>query len=178
MKRAQSAMEFVILISFMIIVFFSFFLIIQARIVDATQAQDVIFLKEANNMIVSSLTVARQAPTDFKMTFVVEDVGEKTYDIDLYDSVEVVSSYSTLEYVNFLPFEVKGFLNAPEQNNVVYHQDGVVYDGSTFHTDSRAAGIFLNVDAEYCLLEDIKNGCATIVPASEAGVCNTHLGLC
>ena len=69
MRRGQSAVEFVVLVSFMLIVFFGFFIIIQGRIIELTHAHDLLFLKEANNIVVSEIDLALAAAPDFQHSF-------------------------------------------------------------------------------------------------------------
>lgn len=181
MKRnGQSAIEFVLLVSFMLIIFFIFFLAIQSRIADGVKAQDVQFLKEANNIVVSEVKLAQAAQPDFSHTFRLQEVYGKTYNIRLTDEYEVTSSYNDVEYVNFLPTKVVGQLFSDfSRKNTIYKLDGIWENPTTEQLlyEEEYQGVFLNVNPERCRHEDILNGCASLSPLEKSS-CITFFGLC
>lgn len=178
-KKAQSATEFVVLISFMFIVFFIFFFAIQSKIVDATQAQDRLMLKEANNLVIVHLDLARQSYVDFSHSFILPDLGNFMYSVELEDNNTVVSTVDDKEYVNFLPYEVKGFLNTGSGSpNTVYHLDGVVETPpGVFAKEPAAAGIFVNINPEKCFYLQENGDCNALSVPSRAD-CQQYVGLC
>jgi hypothetical protein len=163
--KAQSATEFVVLISFMFVVFFIFFFAIQSQIIDATQVQDMRTLEEASNLVRTYLDLARQSYADFQHSFVLDDLGNFNYEVVLEGTDTLVSKIDNKEYVDFLPFEVKGYvLTGSQYTNVVYHFDGYFRNPSTgkIMYDSNTKGVFLNIDAEACGIRKVNSSC--IVP--------------
>lgn len=178
-RKAQSATEFVILISFMFIVFFVFFLVIQSKIVDTSHAQDILTLKEANNLVITYFDLARQSYVDFSHSFVLPDIGNFDYSVVLEDNDTLVSRIDDNEYVNFLPYEVKGYILTGSSNiNTVYHQDGNISTSPGVYVyDSKAKGLFVNIDAEKCLLLSKTNKCNRLSTPSKSN-CKKYVGLC
>lgn len=178
-QKAQSATEFVVLISFMFVVFFIFFFAIQSKIVDASQAQDILTLKEANNLVIAYFDLARQSYVDFSHSFVLPDLGNFEYTVVLEGDDAVVSKIDDNEYVNFLPYEVKGYILTGSSNiNIVYHQDGNFSDGvGGYATDLSAKGLFVNVNAERCAFAQYTLGCASL-PGLIRSDCHDYLGIC
>lgn len=175
-RKAQSATEFVILISFMFVVFFVFFFAIQSQIVDATQAQDMQTLEEANSLVKNYLDLARQSYPNFKHSFVLPDLGNFEYSVALEENNTIVSKIDEKEYVDFLNYDVKGFiLTGSSFTNIVYHQDGYIEypEGSgVLAYVPEASGIFVNFDAESCALFKMLNDCGS-APSScySVGIC-------
>ncbi|MCA9477772.1 MAG: hypothetical protein KC535_01350 [Nanoarchaeota archaeon] len=181
MRKGQSAVEFVVLVSFMIVVFFLFFIIIQGRIIDLSHRQDLLYLKEANNIVLSEVDLAFSAAPDFEHTFVVPDRGAEPFLINISDNREVVSSFGDQEYVNFFPFNVTGHLFGLRVNNTVYSTDGIIiFPDKSQQIVSSYAGISMNVNPESCYIADTLGDCAntSLVPAAMRPLCNQYYGLC
>lgn len=160
MKRGQSAIEFVVLVSFMIAVFFVFFVVIQGRIVDLAHKQDLIILEEANNIVVSEVDLALAAAPDFEHSFVISDKGTAGFTTNISNNREVVSRFANKEYVNFFPFNVTGHLNAINKNNTIYRVDGNILFPDGLKTVIPAyAGIFMNVNPETCYIANNTDVC-------------------
>lgn len=181
MKRGQSAIEFVILVSFMLAVFFIFFVVIQSRIVDISIEQDRLYLQEANNIVVAEVDIAFAAAPDFQHTFVIPSKGLNTFYINITNNREVVSSYETLEYVNFFPFNVTGHLNGLDQNNTVYGVDGIAtFPDETDVSVPGFAGVHMNVNPETCYVADTLGECANplVINPNMVPLCQLYFSLC
>lgn len=178
-RKAQSATEFVVLISFMFVVFFLFFFAIQSKIIDTSQAQDILSLKEVNNIVITYLDLARQSYVDFSNSFVLPDIGNFDYSVVLEENDTIVSKLDDKEYVDFLPFKVKGYLlTGSSEVNIIYHQDGNFSDGHGGHTtDLAAQGLFLNIDAERCAFAEHNSSCSSLLNSIRSD-CHDYLGIC
>ena len=102
-------------------------------------------------------------------------VIEKNVQIGSHCSIYTVSTIDDKEYVDFLPYTVKGYvLTGSAYTNTVYHYDGLVETSpGVYQYDARAEGVFVNVDAEDCARYDFAGGCL-LAPAD----CGTYLGIC
>ena len=163
-KKAQSATEFVVLVSFMLIVFFAFFIIIQDRIVDVTRERDRIFLREANALVVDQIRLASQVQGDYSVNFTMP-LGEQPYTTQILDGREVVSVFNDLEYVNFLAVNVSGQLIQGVDNdaNTIYKTDGVLfYNNTVFIPNYNTSGFFVNVNPESCYVATIDGVCENL----------------
>lgn len=181
MKKGQSAVEFVVLVSFMIAVFFVFFFVIQARIVDITREQDQLYLEEANNIIMSEVELAFTAAPDFEHTFIVPNAGENIFEINITNYGEVVSRFDTLTQVNFFVINVTGHLHGLNQNNTVYSVDGIItFPNQTEISLPRYSGVYMNVNPETCYIANELGSCndPLVLPAQMLPLCQMHLSLC
>lgn len=160
-RKAQSATEFVLLLSFMLLVFFVFFGILQQRISDITAKQDILYLQEANNVVLSELQLAEQVHADYTRTFSLDSLGDKSYSISFTDPYELTARFDDKSYVNFLSTPVGGELFLTK-NNTLYKIDGLVRfpDGSIHDKSSAVAGMYMNVNPEMCYYYNYTNNCS------------------
>lgn len=181
MKRGQSAIEFVTLVSFMIVVFFVFFIIIQNRIVDLAAKQDVLYLKEANNIVVSEVELAFSAAPDFEHSFIIPNKGSLPFLVNITNNREVVSSFGSVEYVNFFPFNVTGHLNGLDKDNMIYSTDGIViFPNTTEVINNSYSGIFLNLNPETCHIAHVMGLCGdvSVISSEMVPLCSQYFSLC
>jgi len=150
MKKGQSALEFIILISFMIIIFVSFFVVIQARILDVVEKNDETYLTELNSIVLRETKIAVRALPDYSHSFhMPTHIQGKPYTINLIENREVISSYGSYEQVNFLDEDVIGPLYIG--GNEIHKTDGKIsLKGGVIDVKPEYAGIFLNVNPEWC----------------------------
>lgn len=183
MRRAQSALEFVILVSFMLLVFFSFFIIIQERITDISRENDRAFLREVNQLILQQMQVALSSAGDYAVNFTMP-LGKQPYDVAIYDRREIVSTFDTLEYVNFLSTNLSGdvVLGTYNDKNTIYKTDGqIVLDTGIIVTPgSEFTGVFLNFNPETCYLATLADTCASLdlVHPNYVNNCQTYTDTC
>lgn len=159
MKRAQSAVEFVVLVSFLLLIFFAFLLSFQNKMLEVNKAQDVEYLREANSLVISEIELAQRMYADYTRHFDIPYIPGKEYVMNLTDLNELTASYNGIEYVNFLSINITGNFVLGE-NNTIYRTDGVVYfpDGTT-HTDPDFAGFHANVNPEICYIHMVDGSC-------------------
>ncbi len=182
-RRGQSATEFVVLSSFMLIVFFIFFVIIQQRVVDLSHIQDKEYLVEASHQVSSEIYLAKSTLPDYTKSFSLKTFPNQNYDVTILDNYELVTSFNNMEYVVFLKFPVYGQLHSlnDDPTNVVYKTDGVIQlpNGSVYYNKSLSA-ISINVNPERCYLASVLNSSCVpyISDTEELSLCNSSFGLC
>lgn len=149
MKKGQSAMEFVILFSFMLLIFSGFFVAIQEKILDVSEQKDMLYLEEINNIIVTEVNLATRTKTDYHRSFEIpRHIKGNIFEIELIDNFDVLIRYKDKEYINFLNEKVSGPLYLGE--NEIHHLDGIMKLGNETHNNSYYKGIFLNTNPELC----------------------------
>jgi hypothetical protein len=174
MRKAQTATEFVVLISFMILIFFVFFTVIQQKVVTAVHAQDVQYLKEANNIVLSEIQLAKQVHADYQRNFSITTLGDKVFTIQLTDPFEITTRFNDLEYVNFLTTPVNGTIAMGD--NTIYKLDGrVIFANGTLRLNDSYSGIFLNVNPEACYIAHKTGTCSSL---SYEADCQYYFSLC
>lgn len=177
-KKGQSATEFVVLVSFMLVVFFIFFLIIQNRIVDMSVKQDKQYLEEANNIVLSEVELAKNALPDYTRTFKLKVFPGQEYKIQILNQNEIVTSFKKLEYVKFLQYNISGELNELiNPTNTIYKTDGIIhFDNGTIENKPEYKVTSLNVNAEECYKAN-KND-TTCPSLTTKTLCQDYFGLC
>jgi cell division protein FtsI/penicillin-binding protein 2 len=181
MKKAQSATEFVVLVSFMIIVFFIFFFVIQERIVDMSQEQDKQYLREANRLVSSELELAKNSLTDYTRTFTLRSFTNQEYDVELLDGQEIVTRYGTIEYVKFLQYNISGYLEllTISPTNTVYKTDGIItFSNGTIENHPEYNLISLNINPELCYKNHRENHTCPELDDNVKTDCLTYFTLC
>ncbi|MGE0793099.1 MAG: hypothetical protein AB7V77_02895 [Candidatus Woesearchaeota archaeon] len=154
MKKGQSAMEFVILLTFMILVFSGFFLVIQTKILDVSESNEKTYLKELNNIVLNEVDLASTSKPDYHHPFnIPTNIKGKTYLIEILDNQEIVTLYENYEQINFLTTNITGPIYIGK--NVIHKLDGIVFfktKPTEYHENFQ--GIFINVNPEMCYIRD------------------------
>ncbi len=179
MKRAQSAVEFVILVSFMFFVFIVFFFSIQSQIIDRSVQVERETMASVHSFVRQQFIVARSTPTDFVLSFQLPSLSQQ-YEAQLDDSFELIISLEDETYVDFLPFSITGSFNPPGEVNRIYHLSGEVIhpilNTSFYHSD--AAGLFLNIDARKCFRAQLSFNCDTYLMPEQLDACRVYTSFC
>ncbi|MGM5481567.1 MAG: hypothetical protein ACQESE_04110 [Nanobdellota archaeon] len=171
------------LVSFMILVFFVFFVLIQDKMYVVTMNQDRQSLKEINNIFISEVEIARSVHADYYHNFTLPQILDSKFEIVLYDSFEVNSKYDGMEYVNFLSTNVTGEFNniaTGDYQNTIYKVDGVIhYPNGTSTSILDFNGLYLNVNPETCYIYNTTPslGCDEL-SESFRNRCNHFFGIC
>lgn len=124
--KAQFAIEFIVLIAFMFLIFVGFIAVITSKIIEAKEnerqgiAEDIAAL--ARNEIDLAKSVSNGYSRDFKLPAKVEG---NIYTIEIIGNRELVVNYIDKEYVSFLPENVEGNINPGA--NTIRKESGIVY---------------------------------------------------
>lgn len=153
-RKGQSALEFTGLITFMFLVFFIFFFMIQNQVQDVNTKQNVALLGSLNSIVTTHAEVAWTSTPDFEHSFRLP-VLAVDYTVSLVDEFTVVAYLPDgTQYIEFTTFPMRGLLYAPGVEQTVYRYDGEYINPATpeYVYDANLDGLFLNVPAEECAI--------------------------
>lgn len=107
--KSQSAMEFIILASFMLLFILGFFAVASSRMLDAREEGNRKIAEDIANFAYSEIEIAKSVSDGYARTFSMpQTVNGVSYDISIIDNRELVIGYSGYEHVKFLPSNVTG----------------------------------------------------------------------
>lgn len=132
MRRAQTAIEFLVLVGFMLFIFTAFFLVIQERTASAKRQQYYTELSSIGDLLVQEVRLAQQVRNGYRREITLPStVAGVQYNITLNDSAELTIrkktdewSYSDEEYLVFLPVNItvdgasNGVINPGKKYNI------------------------------------------------------------
>ncbi len=142
-KKTQFAIEFLILISLMLIIFVGFFAVITYRFAEVNEEKDFQDSADLGGIVVEEVKLANSLTDGYaRLFYLPKKIEGNDYNITLLDNREVVVKYNDLELVFFLPDNVLGSI-APGYN-MISKYDGVIYLNSevniTYPTYSSSSG--------------------------------------
>ncbi|RME51983.1 pilus assembly protein, partial [Candidatus Woesearchaeota archaeon] len=107
--RGQASIEFVLLISFMIIVFAIFSIVLQKRLVQAENAHARNVMEQAASRILNEIQLAQTVHEGYARTFTLPSTIEGTpYNATIVDEQELIIRAGEEEFIVFLPINVTG----------------------------------------------------------------------
>ena len=124
--NAQFAIEFVVLISFMFIIFLGFIAVITSKVLEAKENEIQQIAEDIAALAENEIKLAKSATDGYSRTFnLPSKISGNSYDIEIIGNRELVVNYIDREYVTFLPENVVGNINPGE--NTIRKEDVVVY---------------------------------------------------
>ncbi len=157
-KKAQFGIEFVILITFMLIVFLGFFGIITYKLADLEEEGKQQAAANIALLVDNEVKLAKSSNNGYERVFEIPSKIEGSdYNISIIGNREVVVAYPGYEHILFLPPGVEG--NVSSGLNNITKTEGIVYlqgitpecnngeddDGDTY-LDSADPGCYINCD--------------------------------
>ena len=125
-NNAQFAIEFIVLISFMFIIFLGFTAIVTSKIIEAKESKRQEIAEDIAALAKNEIDLARSVSDGYNRTFNLPlKVDGNTYTIEIIGNRELIVNYLDKEYVLFLKDNVAGNLNTGE--NTIRKENGVVY---------------------------------------------------
>ena len=107
-KKSQSSIEFIILITFMLVVFTVVSVSVQKRIVDTQDVKTRNTVDQLKNVIFTEIEIAESMPVNYSKDFYLPlYLDGSEYLIGIDDGVELNVSYRGKEYVYFFPIDFK-----------------------------------------------------------------------
>lgn len=108
MKKAQASTEFIILVSFTIMVLAVFVVIMQNNLTESEKNRREIRAEQIANIVVSEISLAQQSPGDYQRTFFLPiSIQGENYTIELRNTgQDVYVKYRDVEHVSFLNVQV------------------------------------------------------------------------
>lgn len=124
MHKAQSAIEFISLASFMLLVILGFFAITSSRVLDAKEEGNRKIAEDIAEFAYNEIELAKSVNDGYTRVFdMPEKVNGVDYAISIIDGRELVTNYLGNEHVKFLPINVTGTIakgkNKITKNNEV-----------------------------------------------------------
>lgn len=109
LKKSQFAMEFIILVAFMLIVFFGFFATLSYKLVEVEETKKQQAAENIAALVGNEIKLARTVSDGYERRFnLPKKVDGNEYSIKIVDGMELVVNYTGYEHVLFLPENVKG----------------------------------------------------------------------
>ena len=127
-KKAQSSIEFTLLIGFMFLTFNVFLLVVANKVIDVQNQKDMQLIDDLSYVIKSEITLAAGVGDNYSRTFEIpKTLKGINYSVQLISSDTMETNYSelVLKYTNFtkshetvkiLPKNVDGVINKGENN--------------------------------------------------------------
>ena len=129
--KAQFAIEFIVLIAFMFLVFVGFIAVITSTIIEAKENERQKIAEDIATLARNEINLAKSASNGYSRTFnlprKIKGIG---YDIEIIENRELVVTYIDKEYVSFLPEKVEGNIN-PGENTIMKESDTVYVNVNT-----------------------------------------------
>lgn len=128
MKKAQGAVEFVIIASFLLVIFVSVVSIMNVRTADAKQKETQNEMKKVSESVREEIDLALSVEDGYVRHFTLPyRIDDKDYDIRMIANREIVVSIDGKEYVVFLPEDedIVGYIG--RGTNKIVKQDGILY---------------------------------------------------
>lgn len=125
-KKGQFAIEFVILIAFMLIVFLGFFAIVNYRLTEAEESEVQQAAENIASLLDNEIKLAKLANEGYERIFKVpKKIDGNDYSVAIIENRELVVNYLGYEHILFLPENVVGdvsvgFNKINKDNNIVY----------------------------------------------------------
>ena len=123
--KAQSAMEFVVLASFMLLVILGFFAITSSKVLEAKEEGNKKIAQDIAEFVSNEIELAKSVNDGYTRVFMMPPtVNGVSYDIKIIDNKELIVNYLGYEHVKFLPSEVTG--NIDKGKNKISKSNGVI----------------------------------------------------
>ena len=123
-NKSQSAIEFIILASFMLFVIVGFFAITSSKILDAKEEGNRKIAEDVVSIVSNEVEIAKSVNSGYKRNFFLPlTINGADYTITLTDNREIAVDYLGYEYVRFI--NATGSIN--KGNNKISNVDGNVY---------------------------------------------------
>jgi hypothetical protein len=124
--KAQFAIEFVVLISFMFLIFLGVIAVITSKVLEAKENERQQIAEDIATLAENEIKLAKSATDGYSRTFKLPNkIKGNSYSIEIIDNRELVVNYLDREYVLFLQEDVVGNINPGE--NTIRKEDVVVY---------------------------------------------------
>ena len=127
--KSQSALEFVFLASFMLLVILGFFSVASSKVLEAREEGNRKIAEDIANFASREIEIAKSVNDGYARIFVMpENVNNVEYCISIVDNRELVVNYVGYEHIKFLPSNVSG--NISWGLNEIKKINGIVYLGT------------------------------------------------
>ncbi len=124
--KAQSAMEFILLSCFMLLVLVGTLAISNSKLFETKEANKIKIAEDIVMFAYSEIETAQVVNDGYERTFSMPlKIEGIDYEIKIIDKRELIASYSEYEYVKFLPVNITGEIT--KGLNKISKVSGVIY---------------------------------------------------
>ena len=107
--KSQSAMEFIVLASFMVLVILGFFAATGSRVLEARDESNRKIAEDIADFAYHEIEIAKSVNDGYSRVFAMpQTVNGINYSIQIIDNREMVANYLGYEHIKFLPSNVTG----------------------------------------------------------------------
>ena len=125
-SKSQSATEFVVLASIMLLVILGFFAVTSSRLLEAREEGNRKIAKDIADFAYREIELAVSLNDGYNRTFALpQKVNGIDYSINITDNRELIVNYLDNEYVRFLPPNING--NLSKGFNHINKLNGTIY---------------------------------------------------
>ena len=125
-NKAQFAIEFIVLIAFMFVIFLGFTAVITSKILDAKEGERQQTAEDIGTLAKNEIELARSVSDGYNRTFSLPAAIEgNSYNISIIGGRELVVNYLDKEYVAFLQDSITG--NIRPGKNTITKESGIVH---------------------------------------------------
>jgi len=164
--NAQFAIEFIVLMAFMFLIFLGFIAVITSKVLEAKENERLGIAEDIAALVKNEIDLAKSASDGYNRNFnLPSKIKGNSYSINIIGNRELVVNYTDKEYVSFLPEKVCGYIEV--SNNEINKENGIVCANS-------------NLDQIQCqnaqdlgLCDEIEE----LLPGAKC-CCNLRYGLC
>lgn len=125
-NKAQFAMEFIVLVAFMFIIFLGFTAVITSKIIDAKESGRQQAAEDIAALAKNEIELANSVSDGYARTFSLPSAVERnSYNISIMGNRELVVRYLDKEHVSFMQANLIG--NISPGKNTIRKENGIVY---------------------------------------------------
>ena len=133
-KRAQTAMEFIFMFSFMFVLFIGMMGALSSRLNEVKTENELTHLKSVQDQILQEIKLAKIVGDGYLRVFKLPEViGSEEYEIKLENNNTLIITMNEKEYIKILPFNVSGVINKGD-NNIIKHTNSISLNPEIFET--------------------------------------------
>lgn len=132
--NSQFAVEFIVLIAFMFLIFLGVIAIMAKTVIDTKENERQKIAEDIAKLVENEIFLAKSMEDGYRKTFYLPGkVDGSSYDIKIIDNIELVINYVDKEFVLFLPEKVCGYVDI--LNNEISKEEGIVCVNTNFNLE-------------------------------------------
>ena len=124
--KSQSAVEFIVLASFMLLAVVGFFAVTSSKVLEAKEEGNRKIAEDIADFAYHEIEIAKSVNDGYTRNFYMpETVNGVDYSINITDNRELIVNYLGHEHIRFLPSNATG--NITKGNNKISKYNGVIF---------------------------------------------------
>ncbi len=127
MRKAQVSMEFVLLMTFMILAFTVVFIVVQQKAGEIQSSLTGSQAEEIANILKNEVEMAYTATDGYLKEFWIPDyINGEAYTVDIKDQSELIIEYKDQTYLSFLATNVTGNIHSDKGYHLISKNNGII----------------------------------------------------